>query len=260
MNIYLKLTQEFNARGLRAIISSGQAVVLHKLAIMSKDGDWIIREDSETTDHIIDVLSSYGAHYRFGAPLDIKWLRYGWSSHFEFIYENLRVRTDFVTRPPRVNEERLKFLWFEKPDSDMPFVNLMDLAELKKTNREKDFAVIGELARQMKNVSDQLLFSRSAKDIASIYREAPEVVNRLISQRPVLAEAGKDIQVLESALDAERRQLMHKNEDRLIRYMEASEKWKNIWFEVDKEIEGMGLKKAHSIIVKKAEGVLPFEP
>ena len=30
--------------------------------------------------------------------------------------------------------------------------------------------------------------------------------------------------------------------------------------EVEKEIEGMGLKKAHSIIVKKAEGVLPFEP
>ena len=34
MNIYLELTEEFNAGRLRCIISSGQAVVLHRLAIM----------------------------------------------------------------------------------------------------------------------------------------------------------------------------------------------------------------------------------
>ena len=45
MNIYVDLTIKFNAGRLRAILSSGQAVVLHRLAIMSKDGDWIVRED-----------------------------------------------------------------------------------------------------------------------------------------------------------------------------------------------------------------------
>jgi len=53
MNIYLGLTREFNAGALRAILSSGQAVVLHRLAIMSKDGDWILREDGGALDHVL---------------------------------------------------------------------------------------------------------------------------------------------------------------------------------------------------------------
>ena len=39
-------------------------------------------------------LESYGAAYRFGAPLDTRWLSAGWSAHLEFRYEGLRVRTD----------------------------------------------------------------------------------------------------------------------------------------------------------------------
>jgi len=44
VNIYVDLTNEFNTGELRAILSSGQAVVLHELAVMSKAGDWILRE------------------------------------------------------------------------------------------------------------------------------------------------------------------------------------------------------------------------
>lgn len=45
-NPYLELTEELNRGRLRALLSSGQAVVVHRLAIMSKDGDWILREDA----------------------------------------------------------------------------------------------------------------------------------------------------------------------------------------------------------------------
>jgi hypothetical protein len=48
-NPYLDLTEAFNSGRRRALISSGQAVVLHRLAIMSKDGDWVLREDAEAT-------------------------------------------------------------------------------------------------------------------------------------------------------------------------------------------------------------------
>ncbi|MEW6094961.1 MAG: hypothetical protein AB1567_00330 [bacterium] len=110
MNIYLQLTKQFNKGKLRAVISSGQAVVLHRLAIMSKDGDWILKEDTETIKHILIVLSQYKAHYRFGAPLDVRWMCGGWSSHFEFYHKGLRIRTDFLTRPPRISQERLRRL------------------------------------------------------------------------------------------------------------------------------------------------------
>jgi hypothetical protein len=107
MNIYLRLTREFNEGRLRAIITSGQAVVLHRLAIMSKDGDWILREDQDAAAHVLEVLERHGARYRFGAPLDLRWLRQGWSSHLEFEEDGLRIRTDFFTRPrasaPRIS-------------------------------------------------------------------------------------------------------------------------------------------------------------
>ena len=73
-NVYLALNREFNRGALRAIVSSGQAVVLHRLAVMSKAGDWIVREDLESLEHVLEVLASRGARYRFGAPLDARWM------------------------------------------------------------------------------------------------------------------------------------------------------------------------------------------
>lgn len=46
-NYYTELTREFNQGNVRAILCSGQAVVLHGLAIMSKDGDWILKADEQ---------------------------------------------------------------------------------------------------------------------------------------------------------------------------------------------------------------------
>ncbi|MCX7347435.1 MAG: hypothetical protein NTU78_17200, partial [Alphaproteobacteria bacterium] len=79
-NIYLELTRRFNHGHVRAILAGGQAVVLHRLAIMSKDGDWILREDHQTMEHVLSVLERYGARYRFGAPLDVRWMASGWST------------------------------------------------------------------------------------------------------------------------------------------------------------------------------------
>jgi len=78
VSISLDRTRQFNRGRTRAILAGGQAVVLHRLAIMSKDGDWILREEPETMEHILSVLEGYGARYRFGAPLDVGWLADGW--------------------------------------------------------------------------------------------------------------------------------------------------------------------------------------
>ncbi len=259
MNIYLDLTSRFNTGNLKAIISSGQAVVLHRLAIMSKDGDWIIKEDSETMEYILAVLSEYGAKYRFGSPLDIRWMSGGWSSHFEFQYNQLRIRTDFVTHPPRISESDLERLWREQEGRDLPFVSLKDLAQIKKTNREKDYAVIGELARLMSNPKDQLLYSRSARDLVILAEKHPDIVAELIVLRPLLKKISEGKERLEEALDAERRALIHANEKRLESYMKAAEKWLAIWPEVQKEVAECPLIEAHKIIVNRANGVLPFQ-
>src|SRR5688500_14729852 len=138
-NPYLDLTAEFNAGRMRCLLSSGQAVVVHRLAITSKDGDWIVREDDEAAGHVIGVLGRHGARYRFGAPLDRRWLAGGWSAHFEFRDADLRIRTDFVSRPPRIDADRLARLWRECEAAGNPVVGLEPLAAIKLTDREKDY-------------------------------------------------------------------------------------------------------------------------
>ena len=127
-NIYLELTRRFNHGRVRAILAGGQAVVLHRLAIMSKEGDWILREDPQTMAHVLTILERYGARYRFGAPLDVRWMAGGWSAHLEFQWQELRVRTDFVTRPPRLNQESLQRIWREVEGRETPFLDAVDLA------------------------------------------------------------------------------------------------------------------------------------
>jgi hypothetical protein len=255
-NIYLDLTEEFNAGRLRAIISSGQAVVLHRLAIMSKDGDWILREEPEAISHVLEVLAARGARYRFGAPLDVRWMAGGWSAHFEFRHQELRVRTDFVTRPPRVNPEDLARLW--TAELKPPVVPPATLAEIKKTNREKDYAVIGELARLMDNPRDQLLHSRSARDLLALAQTQPGLLAELSSARPLLLEASRGQPGLEEALDAERRRLIRANEERLAAYRDAAQRWAAAWLEIEKETRGWPLAAAHETITARAVELLPF--
>lgn len=259
MNIFLTLTEQFNAGRLRAVICSGQAAVLHRVAIMSKDGDWVLREEAEAAAHVLGVLGQRGARYRFGAPLDPRWLAGGWSAHFELRHESLRVRTDFFSRPPRVSPEALSRLWRDQEGKSPPFVDLVTLAELKKTNREKDYVVIGELARLMTTVEDRLRYSRSARDVLELAQVAPEVFGRIARERPVIAAAHQGLAALEAALDAERRELIHRNEVRLGAYLRAAAAWTDLWPQLGPRLGLMPLGEAHAEMVNRASGVLPFE-
>jgi hypothetical protein len=259
-NPYLDLTAELNRGRLRVLLSSGQAVVVHRLAIMSKDGDWILREDTEAVDHVLEVLSQLGARYRFGAPLDLRWLAGGWSSHFEFRRESLRLRTDFVTRPPRVALEQLARMWEEAEASGNDVVGPEPLAAMKLTNRDKDYAVVGELARLMPDPLSRFLYSRSSRDLIQLAQEHSEELAEVIPRRPLLARISEGREVLDELLDRERRQLIRANEERLARYQSAAKGWAEIWPGVQRQTERLPLRDAHRLIVSSAERILPFEP
>lgn len=257
VNIYVRLTREFNEGRLRSVISSGQAVVLHRLAIMSKDGDWILREDEETLAHVLGVLAGHGARYRYGAPLDVRWMSGGWSSHFEFRHDAIRMRTDFVTRPPRIRD--LERLWKEQEGRELPFLNAKDLAELKKTSRDRDYAVIGELARLMAGVRDQFLYSQSARDLIELAGKHPDVARELAAERPCLSLVPEGRRPLQEALYRERIELIQADEDRLSAYTRAAEDWAAAWPEVRRRTHALPLIEAHATMVEAAADVLPFQ-
>ena len=259
-NPYLDLTEAFNRGRRRALISSGQAVVLHRLAVMSKDGDWILREDEQAVQHVLDVLAGRGARYRFGAPLDLRWLAGGWSAHLEHWRDGLRLRTDFVTRPPRISRADRDQMWRDADASGCDVVGLEPLARMKMTKREKDYAVIGELARRMDDIRAQLLYSRSSRDLIRLAREYPQAVAAATTRRPLLARIRDGREVLDEALDRERRALMRDDEERLERYRAAASTWASIWPDVAGEIAGLPLPDAHRIVTARAEDVLPYAP
>jgi hypothetical protein len=114
---------------------------------MSKDGDWVIRETQDACERVLAELEARGATYRAGAPLDVRWLAGGWSSHFEFFDDKRRrIRCDFVSRPPRVPAASLASLFDRAGGSRLVAVDPESLILMKQTQRAKDYAVITELA------------------------------------------------------------------------------------------------------------------
>lgn len=260
-NPYLELTHAFNAEGFHCILSSGQAVVVYGLAVMSKDGDWIIRDDPRAYDHVLAVLAARGATYRFGAPLDARWLRHGWSSHFEFKHNGTRIRTDFVAYPPRVPPQRLAAMWETCALQALPVVPPHELALLKATNRDKDYPVIAEVVRLLTNPREQLLLGRSWFDLIEIAQRHPALARTLVDERPLLATAlDGDRDRLEQELDAERRFMIRANERRLDRYMIAGRTWQARWGRLSRALSGLPLRRAHETMCQEAERWLPFEP
>jgi hypothetical protein len=149
-NIYFELTEAFNADAPTVALASGQAVVFYRIAIMSKDGDWIIRESPDACARVLAELGRRGARYRLGAPLDVRWLAGGWSSHFEFFdARRRRVRCDFVSRPPRIPAASLTALFNRAAGTRLLAIDPESLILMKQTQRAKDYAVIGELAARL---------------------------------------------------------------------------------------------------------------
>ena len=84
-------------------------------------------------------------------------------------------------------------------------MSLPVLADLEKTNRAKDYAVIGELARRIEDLRVQALHSRSARDLSHLLGRHPEAVHAAARERPLLSRIGEGGEVLERLLDEERR-------------------------------------------------------
>jgi hypothetical protein len=151
----------------------------------------------------------------------------------------------------------LNNLWDRVEAGAPEYVDLETLALLKQTDREKDYVVLGEIARKITDLKEMLKYSRSAVDILNTWEVNPELVVSLFEARPVLKLSEKGREALEVGLDAERRTLMRINSERLLKYKEASSEWARVWPQVLLKMNGLSLMDAHKSMVTEAEKSLP---
>jgi len=255
-NLYFELTQELNAEGVIAVLASGQAVVYYQLAIMSKDGDWILQETPEACRRALIVLERHGARYRPSAPLDVRWLSGGWSSHFEFAdSEDRRIRCDFLTRPPRVTPEELSQLFsFEDTGNDLKVIGVEPLIRMKQTQRAKDYPVIGELARLLPPGQEIELTTDPDRILALVSDHGER--SRRAPVRAALAGGSREAVVVELARELDR--LQQQDRARLEAYKRAAEPYVRE-FQAAKAGD-LDLPEAHRRACELAERWLPRNP
>lgn len=251
-NPYFQLTEEFNRDRRVVVLSSGQAVVWYRLAIMSKDGDWIVREDEAACERVIEVLAAHGAHYRPAAPLDVGWLRGGWSSHFEFSDpRGLRIRCDFVSRPPRVGFPTVERLFADATGERLAVIDLASLIEMKRTQRAKDYPVIGALARLLPP-SEELAVTTDPDRVVELAPlhgrgSSREAVQHVLAGRP------REEVVVALAREADR--LQQADRMRMDRYRKASEAYLAEF--TRQRLGAVPLAKAHERVRALAAAMLP---
>jgi hypothetical protein len=255
-NIYFDLTAELNAEGPIAVLASGQAVVFYRLSLMSKDGDWILRETSEACRQALAVLERHGARYRPGAPLDVRWLSGGWSSHFEFEDPQARrVRCDFLSRPPRVRPDEVAPLFASRERSEpMLVVGIEPLIRMKQTQRAKDYPVIGELARLLPP-EREVEWTTDPDRVIELASAVGAKSNRLPAKTAREGGSREDVVV---ALAREADRLQQEDRARLERYRKASDAYFR-----EMQAAGIGdlaLPEAHERICEIAERLLPHDP
>jgi len=254
-NAYFELTREFNRHGTIAILSSGQAVVYYRLAIMSKDGDWILRETPEACERVRAILSSLGARHRPAAPLDVRWLGGGWSSHFEYAdAHGRRLRCDFVSRPPRIFPEALDDLFRDAATGDLPVIDRPTLLRLKQTGRAKDYAVIGELARQLPP-DEEILWTT---DVDRILDLAPKFGGQSSRASVQAAAAGASRAEVVSTLAQEIDDLQMTDRRRVAVYQKAAEPYLAAFRR--EGVDRLPLDQAHSAACRLAESLLDPQP
>jgi hypothetical protein len=227
---------ELRAAGIRFAITSGMACIRYGLQQTTKDSDWIVsaaelRQLRGLLEQCEHRLPPWVVQYRpiFGAPFEAAWLKGGWSTH-------IFIRTvgggpdhhlDFFCQPPRV-------LVWRHDSEEADFADRDTVTRMKKTDRDKDWPIVGGLAAQAfaRGEPAALLHLRDASLLRRAWSLAVATQQaQAVAARPLLSQidAVTDDLQLESLLRAERLVWEAVNRRRHVVYQEAWKAWYRRW-------------------------------
>jgi hypothetical protein len=200
---YEDLVRTLRDRGVLCAITSGLACVHYGVAETTKDCDLLCHPDS--FDDLLQLLSetSLGkeqCHYRghISPPLDERWHVGGWTSHFEWRTKPRLTTLDVFGRAVRQTspwEHELAGL----------YAGMNVVAEMKRTDRDKDWPFITSLGTEMLRARDQRgwLHLFDANSLLELQNES-SIPAELLALRPLLRLAMERDAGLHGAVLAER--------------------------------------------------------
>ena len=187
-SFYLDLVSHARESGITCAITSGMACVHYGVAQTTKDCDLLC--DPEKADLFFDLVASTrlkGAtpSYRgnLSPPLDERWLAGGWTSHFVWRTsddDGGDALLDVFGVPPRASSP-----WQKEIEGF--YSGRHTVAEMKRTDREKDWPFATALGVQMLETGDRKgwLHIYEEEKLRIMMKERP-LPGNLLSSRPVL--------------------------------------------------------------------------
>ncbi len=203
----------------QALLMGGQACVFYGAAQFSKDVDFLLLASEENFTGLRSALRELGAERIAVPPFDPAALARGHAVHFRCPSgETKGLRIDVMTRlrdlPPfEVLWERRTTITVEG-GAEISLLSVEDLVSAKKTQRDKDWPMIGALVEghymatggepNRERARFWLLESRTPERLLELVQRFRAEKEQLVIRRPLLALAvASDLPRLREALDAE---------------------------------------------------------
>lgn len=225
------LRERLRREGIGFAVTSGQACVHYGIQQTTKDSDWIIPLDA--VGKLLAKLCEWDASepwrvaYRriCGAPLDSAYLGRGWTTHLMIADPGKAHHIDIFGKAPRVRR-------LETDNDDPDFVSRHVLAQMKKTDRDKDWPIVFSCGQQMLERGDWrgVLHLQDADWLVRWWPSVP-VQRRpvLIRERPLLGMIDHQPQRLRRAIAIERTVWVSVNKSRHTCYQRAWKQWYRSW-------------------------------
>jgi len=255
---YEDLVRKLRDRGVLCGITSGLACVHYGVAETTKDCDLLCHPVSFL--ELLELLnatpiSGVACQYRgnISPPLDARWHRGGWTSHFEWDLTPTTVTLDVFGHALRESKP-----W---PEQVMGlYASAETVAEMKRTNRDKDWGFITALGVRMIEADDErgwlhIFKPETLVDLLNEHQCPPS----LASVRPALKLAAEGDPRVAGALNAERR-LWEELDRRRIRILEQHLRPYVSAVRKARYGRNLSLLEEHSMRVEMAQNHLPQNP
>lgn len=144
--------QHLEENEVRWLLISGQATILYGAATFSEDVDLWVDPESENLERMKRALHASGAtYYKLTPPVNVDFAERHHGFHFTVPDDagGVLLYLDVMACPPRVGPFREAWQrrsLFETEWGALSTVGIVDLVELKKTQRPRDYPIISRLA------------------------------------------------------------------------------------------------------------------